>query len=135
MRSQRRSNPTTPDPTCGSRGSARPRSRDHYQILLDAEVARLVHALRPFGVLREQTLAQRAGCATWRAGAFRAALQEGARHGKLELLPFDFVGLPRSQTAEHTARRMGIAVGATRRPGEASGSDHHLLKRDIRGLT
>jgi hypothetical protein len=104
MRPRPRANIGTPAPARDSDRSSPPPSRNRYQILLDAEVARLVHELRPFGVLRERTLAQRAGCGAWPAGAFHAALRDGARHGKLVLLPFDFVGLPRSKAAAPRSR-------------------------------
>ena len=58
--------------------------------LLEAEVRRVLHALAPYGVLREDALAKACRARRWRAGQFETALDTAVRRGRLRRLPFGF---------------------------------------------
>ena len=65
------------------------RQRRHDQAVIEAEVRRLTHAIRPFGVLGHEALARAAGAARWQTGQFDRALQAAVDQRRLERLPFD----------------------------------------------
>jgi len=58
--------------------------------LLEAEVGRVMHALAPYGVLREDALARACRARRWRAGQFESALEAAVKEGRLRRLPFGF---------------------------------------------
>jgi len=66
------------------------KARARANAILEAEVRRVVNALSPYGVLREDALARACGAQRWRAGEFRCALDSGVRAGRLRRLPFGF---------------------------------------------
>ncbi len=65
------------------------RERRHEEAVIQAEVRRLVHAIRPFGILRRDFLARESGAERW-AGGFERALQASVEQGRLEARPFGF---------------------------------------------
>ena len=112
--------------------------RDHYAILLDAEVRRLVHELRPFGVLSERELEHRANAALWHSGTFEAALRAGERRGQLKRLPGGFVSLSRHHDEHRDPPRTGLLRqvscelrGICRRARKRSWSDHNTTKGGV----
>ena len=122
-------NSSTPASQTGSEPHVDRGRRDHYAILLDAEVGRLVHELRPFGVLSEHELERRADAALWHSGTFQAALRAGERRGRLERLPCGFVSLPRHHDERRDPPRTGLLrrvscelCGICRRARERSAS-------------
>jgi hypothetical protein len=64
-----------------------------------AGAVRLVRAIRPFGVLRRDALAQVAGAGRWPAGAFQGALDAALELGLLEHVAFGFYQESRSKRA------------------------------------
>ncbi|WP_249011930.1 hypothetical protein [Conexibacter sp. DBS9H8] len=71
------------------------RANERTTAMLDAEVGRLLHELRPFRVMRGGELARRAGAEYWGGGGFDAAVRTGERRGDLRRLPFGYVELAR----------------------------------------
>lgn len=83
--------------TTAERDHARPgatklngRQRRQQQAVIEAEVRRLIHAIRPFGVLGHAALARTAGAARWQTGQFDRALQAAVDQRRLERLPFGY---------------------------------------------
>jgi hypothetical protein len=94
--------------SAGARGSVGPlgrhgdtealdgaRAADSWRVrreraLLDADVRRLVDALRPFGVLRADQLARAAGASAWHEIVFERAIEEAVRRGLIVRLPEGF---------------------------------------------
>jgi hypothetical protein len=66
------------------------RHRRYQQAVIEAEVRRLIHAIRPFGVLGRGALARTAGAARWQTGQFDRALQAAVDQGYLQQLPFGY---------------------------------------------
>ncbi len=66
------------------------RADERDEALLEAEVGRVMHALAPYGVLREDALARACGAGRWRAGQFESALAAAVRGGRVRRLPFGF---------------------------------------------
>lgn len=62
----------------------------HEDAVLEVEVRRVMHALAPYGVLRQDALAKACGARRWRAGEFRDALEAAVRDGRLRRLPLGF---------------------------------------------
>ena len=81
---------------CGepSRSSTGRRSTNHEQAIIQAEVGRLVHAIRPFGMLHRDTLARAAGAEHWRKGRLDLALRTAVEQGRLEKRPLDYYCTP-----------------------------------------
>jgi hypothetical protein len=79
-------------------GSAKGRS-EHESAVVDAEIRRLVHALRPYGVLRRDVLARAANVETWHEAGFERALRIAVAEHEIEELPLGFYRLPRSESS------------------------------------
>lgn len=71
----------------------------HESAVLEAEVRRLVHALRPYGVLRRDALARAANVETWHEAGFERALRLAVAEHAIEELPLGFYRLPRSESS------------------------------------
>lgn len=65
----------------------------HGDAVTQAEVHRIVHALRPYGVLRRDVLKREAAPGGWHEGSFEEALLAAVRSGKVEKLALDFYRL------------------------------------------
>ncbi len=78
-------------------GSAQGQS-EHESAVVEAEIRRLVHALRPYGVLRRDALARAANVETWHGGGFERALRIAVAEHEIEELPLGFYRLPRSES-------------------------------------
>ncbi len=65
----------------------------HGDAVTQAEVRRIVNALRPYGVLRRDVLKRQAAPGGWHEGSFEEALAAALRSGKVEKLPLDFYRL------------------------------------------
>ena len=75
-------------------------------VMLEADIARMVMELRLSGPLRRSVLAERCHAAHWREGAFAAALQAGVAQGSLRRLAFDFIAAsPRAGASPGAAGR------------------------------
>jgi hypothetical protein len=93
----RRPDAATPRRSEGARSQSAFDPYHHDDAVLQAEVRRLVHALRPFGVLRKDAL-KRAACPTnWHQGGFDTALHVAVAAGKIEPLSFGFYRLASSE--------------------------------------
>ncbi len=81
---------------CGEsqRPSTGRRSAIHEQAVIQAEVGRLVHAIRPFGMLHRDTLARAAGAEHWRKGRLDLALRAAVEQGRLEKRPLGYYCAP-----------------------------------------
>lgn len=62
----------------------------HEQAVLQAEVRRLSHALKPFRILHRDALERLAGAENWHDGGFDRALREAVNAGAIEPLPGGF---------------------------------------------
>jgi hypothetical protein len=62
----------------------------HERAVVDAEVRRLVCALRPFGVLRRDALSRVACARNWHEGSFERALRAAIADGEIEELALGF---------------------------------------------
>ncbi|HEY3728157.1 MAG TPA: hypothetical protein VGL51_13335 [Solirubrobacteraceae bacterium] len=82
-------------PSDRSRSASDP--QQHDDAVLQAEARRVVHALRPFGILRKDALKRAACPTTWHEGGFDSALHAAIAAGKIEPLPFDFYRLSPSE--------------------------------------
>ena len=75
----------------GSRERRRERDeRLQRDAVIQAEVRRLAHALRPYGVLHRNALERAADAVRWHHGGFDSALDAGVRSGLLKRLPAGF---------------------------------------------
>jgi hypothetical protein len=76
--------------------------------LLEVEVRRVMHALAPYGVLRQDALARACGARRWREGQFHDALDAAVATGRVRRLPFGFyasrAGAPRSDRLDGRSR-------------------------------
>ena len=79
-------------------GSAKGQS-EHESAVVEAEIRRLVHALRPYGVLRRDALARAANVETWHEAGFERALRIAVAEHEIEELPLGFYRLPRSESS------------------------------------
>lgn len=72
-----------------------PRGNDpHDAAVLRAEVTRVVHALRPYRILRHEALEREAGAQSWHQQGFERALRAAVAAGAIEKLPLGFYRLP-----------------------------------------
>lgn len=87
---------TTPHLGTDSRAAQRPPPAisSHEQAMLHAQIKRIVHALRPFGVLHRQALEREAGAGMWHGANFEGALRAAVRAGEIDALPFGFYAMP-----------------------------------------
>jgi hypothetical protein len=69
----------------------------HERAVLEAEVRRIIHSLRPFGILHRDALSRATHARTWRNGSFEAALRVAINQGKVDKLPGDFCRLGDSE--------------------------------------
>jgi len=67
----------------------------HSELVLGAEVRRLVRELDPLGPMPRAMLSRKCRASHWREGSFEAAVQEGLRSGALRRLPFGFIDVRR----------------------------------------
>jgi predicted AAA+ superfamily ATPase len=81
----------------GSAGSGRSWRSRHEELVLDAELRRLVRELYTIGPMPRSMLARSCHAYRWREGSFDEAVQEGIRRGVLARLPFDFIDFERDQ--------------------------------------
>lgn len=72
---------------------------DHESAVLHAQARRLVHALRPYGVLRRDALARAANAESWHEVGFERALRVAVAEHEIEKLPLGFYRLPHSDSA------------------------------------
>jgi hypothetical protein len=72
---------------------------EHESAVVEAEIRRLVHALRPYGVLRRDALARAANVDRWHEAGFEQALRLALAEREIEELPFGFYRLPRSESS------------------------------------
>jgi hypothetical protein len=79
-------------------GSAKGQS-EHESAVVEAEIRRLVHALRPYGVLRRDALARAAKVETWHEAGFERALEIAVAEHEIEELPFGFYRLPHAESS------------------------------------
>lgn len=79
-------------PMLGLAGSARKSAADprHERAINRAGAVRLAHAIRPYGVLRKDVLAEVAGAGRWSAGAFQNALDAAVELGLLQHVALGF---------------------------------------------
>jgi hypothetical protein len=68
---------------------------EHERAVRSAEIRRLVAALRPFGVLRRDALAQAAGAMRWHESDFELALGAAVEAGEIHELPLGFYAVRR----------------------------------------
>lgn len=71
------------------------RERARLRAITDAEVQDIVRALRPFGVLGRDALAQECNAAKWQEGGFDLALEAAVAAGAIEELPGGFYKIAR----------------------------------------
>lgn len=64
--------------------------RANENAVIQAEIRRLVSAIRPFGVLNKDALAHEARAEHWREGGLDRALNASVDEGLLEARPFGF---------------------------------------------
>jgi hypothetical protein len=77
-----------------------PERDGHESAVVRAEVNRLVHALRPFGVLRRDVLAREAKAGSWREAGFERALERAVEEHTIEELPLGFYRLAQTESED-----------------------------------
>jgi hypothetical protein len=97
-------------------------------VVVDAELKRLVRELRAFGPLKRSTLARRSHATTWHGSAFGEAVSAGVASGRLRLLPFDFIAASAEGSSDaparaRAARRLRAISGAEASRREADRSN------------
>jgi hypothetical protein len=79
----------------------------HERAVLRAEIRRLVAALRPYGVLRRDTLARAAGAPSWHQAGFDRALLAAVEAGEIEERPLGFYAIPHQASSETSSAASG----------------------------
>jgi hypothetical protein len=107
----------------GAAAPAERRSREARRddVVLDAELRRIVRELRFGGPLRRDALAHRCHADAWHRGSFDGALLAGVRRGVLRSLPFDFVDVALPPARPAPSARGGRAARTRRLRPRAGG--------------